>query len=152
MLLTVSESELLLFAGQLAKAIEPGAKIYLEGALGAGKTTFVRGLLLGLGYEGIVNSPTFTLVESYELANFTLHHFDCYRMERVEELWEIGLSEYFSRESICVVEWASNFESELPSPDVKIYIEFCHEGRQLQLVKCSAMGERILQKCHDNRT
>ena len=79
--------------------------IYLEGDLGAGKTTLTRGILRGLGHRGPVKSPTYAIVESYPLKPFTLHHFDLYRFTTPEEWEDAGLDELFSANSVCLIEW-----------------------------------------------
>lgn len=129
---------------QLTKAIDEGAVIFLYGLLGAGKTTFVRGFLRGLGYQEKVKSPTYTLVESYEVAGRSVFHFDFYRLTDPEELQYIGIKEYFFSSAICLIEWPEKGLSLLPTPDLACYIEFAGEGRQIRLEACSVRGKTIL--------
>jgi tRNA threonylcarbamoyladenosine biosynthesis protein TsaE len=120
--------------------------IYLQGDLGAGKTTLVRGFLRGNGYAGKVKSPTYTLVEPYELENVSIFHFDLYRLENSEELENIGFRDYFDGQGSCLVEWPEKAQSKLPSPDLSIIINIETEGRRLQIQALSPAGEELLLK------
>jgi tRNA threonylcarbamoyladenosine biosynthesis protein TsaE len=92
--------------GELARA---GDVVLLEGALGAGKTAFTQGIGLGLGVSATINSPTFTILKEYE-GRIPLYHFDLYRLEAPDELYELGFEDYFHGEGVCVVEWAERGE------------------------------------------
>ena len=111
---------------QIAKKLREKAKkgeIYcLEGELGTGKTVFAKGFAKGLGIEEIVDSPTFTIVKEYR-GREKLYHFDVYRIEDIEELQEIGFSEMISGDAICLIEWASQIEEEIPENAKWITIE-----------------------------
>jgi tRNA threonylcarbamoyladenosine biosynthesis protein TsaE len=117
------------FASQLSG----GDTVYLHGDLGAGKTTFVRGVLQGLGHAGKVKSPTYTLVEPYEFDGFSVYHFDLYRFTSEEEWEAAGLNEYFNSQSICFVEWPEKAQNLLPEPDFDIKITPLTQGRSLQI-------------------
>jgi len=119
------------FAARLAGTLQAPALVFLEGDLGVGKTTFVRGYLRALGYQGHVKSPTFTLVESYTLASYKIHHFDLYRLSDPEELEFMGIREYLSSDAICFVEWPEKGNPLLHSPDLTIKIEHAKEKRWL---------------------
>lgn len=129
---------------RLATACPAGSRIYLQGELGAGKTTWVRGFLRGLDYAGKVKSPTYTLVESYRLQGRSIHHLDLYRVNDPEELEAIGLRDYMDGSGICLVEWPERGNGLLAEPDVLIRIAIRGKGREVSLAAHSATGEKIL--------
>lgn len=130
---------------RLATVIPRACRIYVRGPLGAGKTTLVRGLLRGLGHTGPVTSPTFTLVEPYELHGARIFHFDFYRVVDPGELEFLGLRDYFDGESICIVEWPERAGSVLPTPDLDVMIRLSNEwGRVLHLQAHSDIGAAAL--------
>lgn len=104
------------FATMLAEKIHYGDVIFLYGDLGTGKTTFTRELLRAMGHEGAVKSPTYTLVESYQLPGGRVHHFDFYRVSDGEEIAYLGLGDYFDAQSLCLVEWPQVAMDWLPKP------------------------------------
>ena len=104
--------------------------VYLQGDLGSGKTTFVRGILTAMGCQTQIKSPTYTLVETYEMPKGVVHHFDLYRLEHPEELEFVGGREYFS-ESLCFVEWPEKGLGWLPKPD--LLIELAVQGNTRQI-------------------
>ena len=103
-----------------AKQLSAGMTVYLHGDLGAGKTTFVRGVLQGLGHAGKVKSPTYTLVEPYELSGLDVYHFDLYRFADEYEWDAAGFSEYFNEMSVCMVEWPEKAGTLLPKPSFDV--------------------------------
>jgi len=140
-----SETGLEAFAAELASYAGPGTVIYLRGPLGAGKTTFARGFLRGMGYEGVVKSPTYTLVEPYNLKSKILcYHFDLYRLADPEELEFTGARDYFNASSICLIEWPEKAEAYLVDADIDCQLEHRHKGRGISLTACSAKGEQLL--------
>jgi tRNA threonylcarbamoyladenosine biosynthesis protein TsaE len=105
---------------ELARGLAPGLQLHLHGELGAGKTTLVQGLLAALGHSGRVKSPTYTLVEVYELSRLNLYHFDFYRFRDGDEWRDAGFSEVFGGDAICMVEWPEKAGDGLPHPDIDI--------------------------------
>ncbi len=131
-------------AARLAAQCEPGTCLFLQGELGAGKTTFVRGFLRQAGYQGTVKSPTYTLVEPYEIAGKTFYHFDLYRINSDEELEGIGLRDYFDGRSICLVEWPERGGALLGKPDLLIRIQINGQAREAELQAHSPQGQELL--------
>jgi len=132
------------FGTRLASQCVDGALIFLQGDLGTGKTTLTRGFLHGMGYKGNVKSPTYTLVEPYEINGKQVYHFDLYRMGDPEELEYLGGRDYFTDDDICLVEWPERGEGFLPKPDVLIVINYQNAGRQLTISAQTERGRAIL--------
>lgn len=139
------ESETLRLAESMASHLFPGMNLYLKGELGSGKTTFVRGLLRGLGYQDKVKSPTYTLVEPYSLEKFTIYHFDLYRFKDETEWDDAGFREYFNNTSICLVEWPEKVGHILPKPDISIELSHTSYGRHLHLISYTSIGIECLK-------
>jgi tRNA threonylcarbamoyladenosine biosynthesis protein TsaE len=116
-------------ARRLADSLAPGMVIWLSGALGVGKTTLVRSLLAALGHTGRVASPTFTLLEPYELSRFPVYHFDFYRFSAANEWRDAGFDEYFSGTGVCLVEWPELAGPDLPRPDLHVRLDFAPESQ-----------------------
>jgi tRNA threonylcarbamoyladenosine biosynthesis protein TsaE len=129
-LLTTEQDTLDWGAALAPKLPKEAFVVYLKGDLGAGKTTLVRGLLRALGHSGPVKSPTYTLVETYNISGAPVHHFDLYRMEHPEELEFIGGREYFD-ESLCLIEWPEKGEGWLPKPDLTLMLSAQGNARQI---------------------
>jgi len=126
----------------------PGMVIWLEGDLGAGKTTLVRGLLRAAGHSGPVKSPTYTLVEVHVVSGLHFYHFDFYRFNHAEEYLDAGLDEYFSGNGICLVEWPDKAAPYLPAADMRIELRVAPgeagDGRIARITAASARGRACL--------
>ena len=132
--------------GRLGAACEPGLVVYLQGDLGMGKTTFCRGVIRALGHAGVVKSPTYTLVEPYELAGMPVFHFDLYRLADPEELEFMGIRDYFGDFSVSLVEWPERGLGALPLADLVINIKWAGLGRSLTYTASSERGRRTLAR------
>lgn len=131
------------FGQRLGSCIEQPCVVFLEGPLGAGKTTLTRGVLRGLGHSGRCKSPTYTIVEPYTLSPFPVFHFDLYRLGDPEELEFIGLRDYLDQESICIFEWPERGLGFMPNPDLEISIQPLDSGRLLELRPASEVGRQV---------
>lgn len=131
---------------RLAPALTAGAVVFLEGDLGLGKTTLSRGIITALGHKGAVKSPTYTLVEPYDLSAVKVYHFDLYRLSDPEELELLGAREYFDEGSVCLVEWSIRGQGFLPKPDLQIELNVSDDGRIASLRAFSRRGESVLKQ------
>jgi tRNA threonylcarbamoyladenosine biosynthesis protein TsaE len=136
------------FGAALAQLVEPPCIIYLTGDLGAGKTTLARGFLRGLGHVGRVKSPTFTLLEPYELATLNCYHFDLYRLGDPEELLFLGLEDLLQPDAVLLVEWPERGSGVLPAPDLSLEILHGERDRRLTLHAGSEKGVKIINNLH----
>ena len=139
------EPEMEALGGRIAHALSPGCLIYLQGDLGTGKTTLVRGLLRGLGHHGGVKSPTYTLVEPYRIGRLRIFHLDLYRLADPEELEWIGFRDLLDGEGICLVEWPERGAGDLPAPDLLIELDYSGKGRRLCFTPGGDCGRSIIR-------
>ncbi|MCU7904814.1 MAG: tRNA (adenosine(37)-N6)-threonylcarbamoyltransferase complex ATPase subunit type 1 TsaE [Candidatus Thiodiazotropha sp. (ex Epidulcina cf. delphinae)] len=130
---------------RLALNCPPPCIVYLEGDLGAGKTTLARGFLRGLGYRGRVKSPTYTLLEPYGLEGLSCYHFDLYRLTDPEELEYLGIEDLMTSDAILLIEWPEHGAGVVPAADIKVRISHRGRGRDLLFSAGSEQGDKILQ-------
>lgn len=133
------------FAAELASVVVAPCSIALQGDLGAGKTTFARGFLQALGHRGKVKSPTYTILEPYEINGLTINHFDLYRLADPEELELIGAHEMFGSQCINLIEWPEQGKGWLPELDLWLKISHVNEARQFELSATTAIGRKCLK-------
>lgn len=141
-----SELDTVELGTRLAQLVSPPLTLNLAGDLGAGKTTLSRGLIQGLGHTGAVKSPTYALVEPYEFADIDLFHFDLYRLSDPEELEFMGIRDYFTDRSICIVEWPERGHGLMPTADISIEIKYVDASREVEITSGSAKGQALLSK------
>lgn len=140
-LYVADEQAMTQFGARIAQVTAGHGLIFLEGDLGAGKTTLSRGIIRGLGHVGSVKSPTFTLVEPYEIGDIRAFHFDLYRLVDPEELEFLGIRDYFEDDALCLIEWPQKGAGFLPKPDLTITIGAQNGGRSLKLTPQGSRGE-----------
>lgn len=140
-----SDEQMQALGAKLAQVSAGQGRIYLDGDLGTGKTTLARGLIRALGHEGAVKSPTFTLVEPYQVAARNIYHFDLYRLSDPEELEYMGLRDYFVPESLCLVEWPDKGGMMLPEADLRLKLVHDGTSRDVMVSAGTAAGELMLK-------
>ncbi|MFI4889418.1 MAG: tRNA (adenosine(37)-N6)-threonylcarbamoyltransferase complex ATPase subunit type 1 TsaE [Steroidobacterales bacterium] len=133
-------------------AAEAAVVVYLNGELGAGKTSCARSLIHALGFDGTVRSPTYTLLETYALPGLTCVHADLYRLRSALELADLGLSEYLAAGHLILIEWSENGGRFVPPADLAVTLAYAGAGREATLTAGTAAGEAWLQMlAHDTR-
>lgn len=123
MLISTSVAQTQAIGAALSKQLEPNDVLILLGDMGAGKSEFTRGLARGLGVTGYVTSPTFTIMQLHDTGRLPLYHFDWYRLESAEELYELSMDEYLQNGGVAVIEWPSRAEEALPESYLEVALE-----------------------------
>lgn len=144
------ERQLQLFANKMGSAITAPLIIWLEGDLGAGKTTFARALIHAMGYEGRVKSPTYGLMEQYQLNSLQVLHLDLYRISDPGELEFLGLVDLLDQNTILLIEWPDKGGQWLPEPDFIFTFSYASEGRVLNWLACTESAQAM--ELQENRT
>lgn len=140
------EDSLCRWGVRLAEAVEPPLVLYLQGDLGAGKTTLCRALVQALGHTGRVKSPTYGLLEHYPLERCDVLHLDLYRIGDPGELEYLGITDLFDQNTVLIVEWPERGEGALPHADLVIALEHAGDERFVFLRACSDKGTSVLRK------
>lgn len=140
------EQEMRRLGARLIAACEHGGVITLNGELGTGKTTLVRGALEAEGVSGGVRSPTYTLVEYYPLERFAVAHFDLYRLADAEELEYLGYRDYLNPQTLCLIEWPQRAAEYLQAIDLEIEIDYDPDGRRVELTPKSDWGHELVSR------
>ncbi|MBN4053713.1 tRNA (adenosine(37)-N6)-threonylcarbamoyltransferase complex ATPase subunit type 1 TsaE [Haliea sp. AH-315-K21] len=138
------------FGATLADFMDTGGLVTLSGDLGAGKTTLVRGFMHAIGHKGAVKSPTYTLVEPYDINGRSVMHFDLYRLSTPEELEYLGFRDYLDGSTLCLIEWPEKAKGFLPEPDLAISIGVVKNGRQICWQSFSEKGALVDQHLSAN--
>lgn len=125
--------------------LNQGIVVYLNGDLGAGKTTLTRGFVQGMGHNGNVKSPTYTLVEPYELQDWQVYHFDLYRLADPEELEYMGIRDYFNSRSCSFIEWPEKGQGMIAAADLVIDLAYHDEQRSITIKSATAIGQKLVQ-------
>lgn len=130
----------------IVKQLQQGVTVYLNGDLGAGKTTLTRGFVQGMGHQGNVKSPTYTLVEPYELPPWKIYHFDLYRLADPEELEFMGIRDYFNSQCCAFIEWPEKGQGIIAQADIEINLSYDGEQRRVELLSKNEQGKIMLTK------
>ena len=144
--LIADDAQMRAFGARLMSACARGGIIALQGNLGTGKTTLVRGALESLGVTSGVRSPTYTLIEYYPFEPLSIAHFDLYRLADPEELEYLGFRDYLNDDTLCIIEWPERAEGILGDICLEIHLDYDHQGRRLILESGSDTGQAIINK------
>jgi tRNA threonylcarbamoyladenosine biosynthesis protein TsaE len=145
---SLEESEKL--ARLLAKNIKPNMVCSFVGTLGAGKTTIIRSILRHMGIGGSIKSPTFTIVEPYQINDINIYHFDLYRIDDASSWYDLGFDDYFTNSDICFIEWAEKAEMAIPKIDIVITIDIKQNYRNINISAKTELGRECLQNLTKN--
>ena len=145
MLISTSVAQTQAIGAALSKQLEPNDVLILLGDMGAGKSEFTRGLARGLGVTGYVTSPTFTIMQLHDTGRLPLYHFDWYRLESAEELYELSMDEYLQNGGVAVIEWPSRAEEVLPESYLEVELSPVGDDERL-ITFTPAGGFRIIDE------
>lgn len=141
---TNNSDETLSLGRKFADTISAGCLIFLDGELGTGKTTFMRGFMRGLGFLGKVKSPSYCLLEQYTL-DLTINHFDLYRFKSSSEWEDAGFNEFINSTDVNVIEWPEKAIDVLPTPDLTVFFTYIQQGgRSIKFKSLSSRGEKCI--------
>ncbi len=140
-----TEGDTIRLGEMLSHCLQGRGRVYLQGGLGAGKTTLCRGILRAMGYTGAVKSPTFTLVEPYSFEGGQVFHFDLYRLNDPDELEYIGIEDYFAGQDLCLVEWPEKARDILPASDLDLELLIEGKSRRAGITARSVFGSEVLE-------
>ena len=140
-----NEKKTLILGRVISSCLSHGLLIFLKGELGAGKTTLVRGIILALGHKGTVKSPTYSLIEQYELNGLNLNHFDLYRFTNPNEWFSSGFQEYINSYDVNLIEWPEKSAGLLPKPDLEIELAYKNESRIAYINSFTEKGYKCLE-------
>lgn len=142
-LFLADEEATVAFGQILAQACSGKALITLSGNLGTGKTTLTRGIIRAFGHQGAVKSPTYTLVEPYDMCGFHIFHFDLYRLEDPEELEFMGFWDYLEEDALIIIEWPEKAGRVLPPVDLELTLRIKDKGREISWLAHTPRGEQL---------
>ncbi len=141
-ILIKNEKETMEFGLSLAGRLKPGDVVALSGDLGAGKTTLTKAIAKGLGIKSQITSPTFLLLQEYKEGRMPLYHFDVYRLNGADDLFELGFEDYLFGDGVCVIEWADQVEELLPPGTIRIHIVYGNKENE-RIYQVKEVGEDL---------
>jgi len=144
----INEKDTLMLGKDISSCLTKGLLIFLKGELGAGKTTLVRGIILALGYNGAVKSPTYSLIEQYEFNELSLNHFDLYRFTSSSEWFSSGFQDNINNCDVTLIEWPEIATEILPKPDLEIELLYENDGRIANIISFTKKGNKCLEHLH----
>ncbi len=131
----------------LAPHLQPPLLCFFQGELGAGKTSLIRAILRAKNVSGSIKSPSYTLIEPYEIGNHMIYHMDLYRLASADELEWLGIRDYLHENAICLIEWPERGGKSLPQPDLMLTLHYLDEGREITISSQSLPGDTIIKQC-----
>ncbi len=145
--ISYNEAETIAWGQKLSQFLEPGDVVGFFGDLGSGKTRTIQGICQGLGCGDQVSSPTFTIINEYQ-GQFPIYHFDLYRIESEQEIFDLGYEEYFYDDGICMIEWAERLQSLLPVDHLEVHLKgFFQAGQEdLREINFKVAGQKMQQR------